>query len=495
MSLSPSVVQSAPTNYDLSILEQRVKQDLRYLCYPVSNWIPPTQHPSVQQVYDVIVIGGGMCGLVASFALLSSGIANIRIFDRSESGLEGPWVTYARMETLRSPKQLTGPAYGMASLTFRAWFEAQHGEPAWQKLDKIPRIMWMDYLRWYRQVLDLPVENNVNVDEIKPQDGLLRLELSGSGAKESFILTRKVVLATGREGLGYPNIPDFMAELPPELWVHSSADIDFNLLRDKRVVVIGAGASAVENAAEALEASAAEVRLLIRRKEMPRVNKMKGATSFGFSAGFPVLDDAWRWRIIHYSFVEQTPAPHLSTLRVSRHKNAYFHFDAGVKSISTRESEVLINTVHGVTVATDFVILGTGFIVDPGARKELGDAAEQILLWRDRYLPPAELAHPELNLFPYLAADFSFQEREIGAAPWLQHIHCFNYGATVSLGKISGDIPAVSEGAQLLAQSLAANFYRTDIEKHWQALKDYDEPELLGYEWTPSELAEFKSGE
>ena len=37
-------------------------------------------------------------------------------------------MTYARMETLRSPKQLVGPAYGMASLTFRAWHELDEVE-------------------------------------------------------------------------------------------------------------------------------------------------------------------------------------------------------------------------------------------------------------------------------------------------------------------------------------------------------------------------------
>jgi len=41
-----------------------------------------------------------------------------------------------------------------------------------------------------------------------------------------------------------------------------------------RVVGIGVGASAVDNSAEALEAGAAEVRHLIRRKEMPRFNKL-----------------------------------------------------------------------------------------------------------------------------------------------------------------------------------------------------------------------------
>src|SRR5690242_958095 len=138
-----------------------------------------------------------MAGLVLCFSLLRHGIRNIRVFDRSEAGREGPWVTYARMETLRSPKVLTGPAAGIPSLTFRAWFVAQFGTVAWDALDKIPRPQWMEYLRWYRQVLALPVENGVEVQRIRPHDGLLALELA-----DGCIYTRKVVLATGREGLG-----------------------------------------------------------------------------------------------------------------------------------------------------------------------------------------------------------------------------------------------------------------------------------------------------
>lgn len=462
-------------------LEARVRQDLRYLCYPPANWVPPTQHPAVARVHDVVVIGAGMCGLVASFSLLAGGISNIRILDRSPAGLEGPWVTYARMETLRSPKHLTGPAYGMASLTFRAYYEARFGESAWETLDKIPRPLWMEYLRWYRWVLDLPVENGVEVLRITPLDGLLKLQLTG--AREEMILTRKVVMATGREGMGYPTIPDFVKNLSRECWAHSSDEIDFAALRGKRVVVVGIGASAVDNAAEALEAGAAEVRHLIRRKTMPTINKMMGIGSYGFTAGFPVLDDEWRWRFMHYSFVTQTPAPRGSTLRVSRHDNAYFHFDAGIEAMSLVGDEVLIDTVGGRRFATDFVILGTGFTTDPMARTELAGYADKIRLWRDVYTPPSELAHEDLGKFPYLAGDFAFQEREPGSAPWLRDIHCFNYGATVSLGKVSGDIPAISDGARLLTQTLAAGFYRADIQRHWQGLQDYAKPELLGDEW------------
>ncbi|WP_234394853.1 hypothetical protein [Acetobacter papayae] len=86
--------------------------------------------------------------------------------DRAEQGREGPWLNYARMPTLRTPKTAVGPALGVPALTFRAWFSAQYGAEAWNALDKIPTPMWMAYLCWYRKVLDLPVRNQTNVTDI-----------------------------------------------------------------------------------------------------------------------------------------------------------------------------------------------------------------------------------------------------------------------------------------------------------------------------------------
>lgn len=48
-------------------------------------------------------------------------ITNIIAFDAAAEGLEGPWSTYARMETLRTPKYTTGPDCDIPSLTFQAW--------------------------------------------------------------------------------------------------------------------------------------------------------------------------------------------------------------------------------------------------------------------------------------------------------------------------------------------------------------------------------------
>ena len=472
----------------LAALDSRVRLDLSALCYPPKNWVPETTRPNGDAVSDVVIIGGGMGGLSACFALLRAGIRNLRILDRAAEDREGPWVTYARMETLRSPKQLLGPAVGMASLTFRAWYTATHGIAAWERLGEIPRPVWMDYLIWYRHVLALPVENETNVETIHPDGDLIKLTLSGAGVdKGAEILTRRIVLATGREGLGSHHIPDFMSGVPKQYWAHSSEDIDFSALKGKRVAVVGVGAAAVDNAAEALEAGTLEVRHLIRRDKMPQVNKMMGIGSFGLVAGFPALPEEWRWRYLHYNSLEQTPAPHASTLRVSRHPNAYFHFGVAILRVEEAGNAVKLTITKDRALETDFIILGTGFNIDPAAEPMLGDAAKNIMVWGDIYTPPPGEENAELARSPYLNNDFSFKDRN-GATPWLDRVHCFNYGAKLSLGNISGDIPAISDGASWLAREMTAKFYAEDIEKHWRTLQDYDTPELRGDEWTPTDL-------
>lgn len=150
-------------------------------------------------------------------------------------------------------------------------------------------------------------------------------------------------------------------------------------------------------------------------------------------------------------------------------------------------SGIQIVTTNGQKFETDFVILGTGFTVDHLARPELAGFADRIATWGDRFTPPTELASAELASFPHLAPSFAFTERVPGSAPFLADLHCFNYGATLSLGKVSGDIPAVSEGAQSLARAIAAELYVRDIETHFQGLLDYAKPELLGDEWSDTE--------
>ena len=467
----------------LPALTRRVRFDLECLNYPPPNWVVPATHASGDPVADVVVIGAGMAGLVLTFSLLRNGIRNIRCLDRSPAGIEGPWVTYARMETLRSPKVVTGPAAGIPSLTFRAWFIAQFGAAEWATLDKIPRVMWMDYLRWYRDVLALPIENGIEVRRIDPRDGLLALELSDGGR----ILARKVVMATGREGLGRPRIPGFMRDVPRRFWAHTADAIDFRALRGKRVVMIGGGASAMDNAGEALEAGCAELRMLVRRTTLPRINKLTGIGSAGFTNGYRAMTEAWRWRTMYYSDETASPPPRNSTLRVSRHRNAYFHLGSAVEAMAVRDDHVVVRTGRGKTFAADFIILATGFTVEAAARPEIAAYADAIATWADRYTPPPELASAELAGFPYLGRHFEFTAKRPGEAAFLADIHCFNHAASLSIGKVAGDIPGISTGAAWLAAGIAAEFYNRDIEAHWRILLDFDKPELFGDEWRDAE--------
>ena len=468
-------------------LELRLQQDLSWLEWPAKAWVPPREAGG-QAVVDVVVVGAGMCGLAAAAAIKGLGIANLVVLDKAPAGREGPWVTYARMETLRSPKQLTGPALGLPALTFRAWYEAQFGVEAWEALGKIPRRQWMEYLVWYRKVLDLPVRNEVELVSIMPgPDALLTLQVSEAGS-ERLILARHLVLATGRDGLGGSWAPPIVAGIDRTLWAHSADEIDFAALKGKRVGVVGAGASAMDNAAEALEQGAASLDLFVRRKDLPRINKFTGIGSQGVVHGFAGLPDDWKWRFLDYAMKAQTPPPRDSTLRVSRHPHARFHLGSPIESLVERDGQLVLTTAKGA-YPLDFLIMATGFSVDLGLRRELAAVAPFIRFWKDRYAPPADIDNAELANAPDLGPSFEFQEREPGTCPALAQIHCFNYPAMLSHGKLSGDIPAVSEGAQRLARGIARALFVADRHTHFDALVAFGTPELLGDEWMDSDAA------
>jgi FAD-dependent urate hydroxylase len=468
----------------LPALENRLRQDLEFLELPGREWVPPRQVDG-RAVRDVVVVGAGMCGLAAGAALTLLGMRNIVLYDAAPDGREGPWVTFARMRTLRSPKSLAGPALGLPALTFRAWFEAQHGREGWDALGKIPRTQWMDYLTWYRRVLALPVQNATRVTDIRPfGNDLLELETVHGGAVTR-VLTRKLVLATGRDGLGGPSVPDIAQGIDPRFWAHSADDIDFAALRGKRVGVVGAGASAMDNAATALEAGAARLDLFIRRTDIPRINKFTGIGSPGVVIGFEALPDEWKWRFLHEVLTSQTPPPRDSTLRVSQHDNAHFHLRSPIRAIS--QDEALRVTTPKGEYTLDLLIFATGFRFDLARRPELAHFAPAIRLWKHRFTPPPGLASDELADSPDLAPDYAFQEREPGACPALARIHCFNHHATLTHGKLSGDIPAVSDGARRLAQAIARSFFVEDREQQFARLIAFDTPELRGDEWTDAD--------
>ena len=190
-----------PAPRNLTELEADISRDLELVAHPRAAWLEPKTSGGAP-VLDCLIIGAGQCGLAVAHALKRDKVSNILLLDRAPEGKEGPWVTYARMPTLRSWKDQNGPDLGIPSLTYQAWHEAQFGAAHFSAMRMIPREAWQDYLNWLRRVLALPVQNRVDAGRILPartDDGLPCLRVESSAGP---YLARKVVLATGQEGVG-----------------------------------------------------------------------------------------------------------------------------------------------------------------------------------------------------------------------------------------------------------------------------------------------------
>ena len=465
----------------LKALENEAKRDLQRLNWPAPNWIPPIAGPEGAPPLDALIIGAGMCGQTAAFALMREGVRNLRVVERKPAGLEGPWATFARMDTLRSPKHLTGPDLGVPALTFRAWYEARHGTAGWTALYKIARLEWVDYLLWVRKVLGLPIENATEALRLELAGSLIRVNLLGPRGAET-VYTRKLVLALGRDGSGAPRWPTFAsfdAQAPQARArvFHSAAEIDFAALRGKRVGVLGAGASAFDNAGTALEAGAAEVRLFARRSYLPQINKSKWASFPGFLRGFASLDDARRWRFFTYIFSEQVPPPFESVLRCEKHAGFSIRLGEPWSDLSADADGVTVTTPKG-SHRFDAVIVCTGFDVNMMERTEVAGFRDAVALWADRVSASEAAAHPEDARFPYLGDGFQLLERSPGAAPGLPNVHIFNWGCTMSHGALAGDIPGLAIGANRLAEALTRDLFVADADRHFEALLAHSEEEL-----------------
>jgi cation diffusion facilitator CzcD-associated flavoprotein CzcO len=465
----------------LAVLERAARHDLERLNHPTVNWVPPTLGPDGRPAVDVLIVGGGMCGQTTAFALQREGVRHIRVIDRNPEGREGPWGTFARMETLRSPKQLTGPDLGVPTLTYRAWYEAHRGSDGWAALHKAPRLDWRDYLLWVRRVAALAVENDTAMLSLDAEGALLRAALQGPRGAET-VYARKVVLAVGRDGSGALRWPSFATFDPASADArarvfHSADDIDFAGLKDRRVGVLGVGASAFDNAGCALEAGARAVTMFARRRFLPQVNKSKGASFPGFQRGFAALDDDRRWRFMTYIFNEQAPPPHESVLRCDRHPGFAIRFAEPWTDLAPDGTGVTVTTTKG-RHRFDAVVIATGFDVDLAQRPELASFRDSILLWAD-CRPRRDIdAEPEAARFPYLGDGFELRPRGPDASPRLADIHVFNWGCTMSHGPLAGDIPGLGIGATRLAQAIVRDLFVADADRHYEALVAHEEPEL-----------------
>lgn len=464
--------------------DARVEYDLSCLNHGGQPWTRPVTRNGVT-AYDVVIVGGGQSGLGAAFALLRERVTNILVIDENPAGQEGPWDTYARMMTLRTPKHLTAIDLGIPSLTFRAYWEASHGTESWEKLDKIPRRDWMDYLRWYRRVLRLPVRNDTTLTRIEPLErGLFRLHL-GNGET---LLTRKVVLATGIQGGGQWHTPSMVKDqLPASRYAHTSEMIDFAAYKGRRIAILGGGASAFDNAQHALSLGVGQVHVFVRRQQLPTVNPIRFMESSGLIPRFPALSDPVKYRMMVSFFDRNQPPTNDTFERAAQWPGFRLHLGAPWLDVEDTPEGVIVTTPEGKHIF-DLLVLSTGLVTDPNLRPELKDVASDILRWSNRFAPPAGMGNAVIDAHPYLGPAFELLPLKPEAADRLHGLFAFNYSALISLGLSASALSGLKHALPRLAKGVADELFLDDQDGIVEGYLAYDEPEFVG-QWPRGEEA------
>jgi cation diffusion facilitator CzcD-associated flavoprotein CzcO len=466
----------------LEALEARVRIELELMNHPAVPWVPQRQHPSGAPIYDVAIVGAGQAGLSILFALGRENITNVIALDRGPAGQEGPWMTYARMNLLRTNKNVTGPALGFPSLTPRAWYTAKHSPEAWEALERISRTEWQEYLNWYRRVLELPVLNETEAGPLEPEHpddatSLIQIPLNATGpsGETGILYAREVILANGLEGCGEWHVPELISEnLPIDRYVQANTKFDFGDLRSKRVTVVGANASGFDAAAVALENGSTHVDLLVRRRKIPKINAHRPLDTNTWHRHFADLDAATRWRLMVHIMQNNQPPPQDSFDRARALPGFQMHEDFAIQSIGIKDGEITIKSEKGITLGADFVIAATGFICDFKLRVETSEIAQHIALWSDRYTPPPETDWKPMGTYPWLEGGFAFQEKEPGTAPWLHHVYCYSLGTKPSLGLTGGSASSIRFAVPRLIQDVSRQLFLDDQDHHTAALHKHN---------------------
>jgi cation diffusion facilitator CzcD-associated flavoprotein CzcO len=375
------------------------------------------------------------------------------------------------MQQLRTPKLLAGPEGGNPVLSFQAWFEAQHGPEAFDKLDRIPRLAWADYIAWFQTTTGAQVRYNTRLVEIEPQGDLLRLHLEADGARRT-VTARKVVLANGYAGAGGPNVPGFLRALPANVWTHTTGRLPLENMKGKVVGVIGAGSSAFDAAAVALEAGAGEVHLFSRRAyiDYPAPPTPGAPPAPPVDRGVPnwlelsyEQPEIVRWRNFVLGDRRVASVPFDSLQRAVAFDNFHIHLNTSLEDVALAGNGKVTAKAGRRTLRFDHVIAGTGYRIDLAAQPELARIHQAIALWGDRFTPPAGEENEAGASHPYLGAGLEFQPKAGVDAPYLRNIHCFNLAGALSFGIPVGDVPSTVLHPRL-ATAIARDLYTEGMD-------------------------------
>jgi FAD-dependent urate hydroxylase len=202
---------------------------------------------------DVVVIGAGPYGLSIAAHLTKMGVSYECFGEpmaswRHSMPLGMLLRSEARASNLWDPDR---------QFTLRAYCD-QRGMRYISSGPPVSLSLFMAYCEWF-QSQTAPNVRNIRVKKLSKAERGFQLELDdGDGP----LFARRVVVATGHMAFRY--LPRRLRKLSPEFVSHSSDHFDLSSFKNKEVIVVGGGQSALETAA-LLHEQGTRVRLLLRK--------------------------------------------------------------------------------------------------------------------------------------------------------------------------------------------------------------------------------------
>jgi len=208
----------------------------------------------MNEAVDVAIVGAGPYGLSLAAHLRKAGVS-MRQFGHVMQLWRTAMPAGMFLKSQGFASNLSGPD-GTHTL---AAFCAATGRPYADYGLPVPLDTFIAYGQWFTGQLVPDVEETL-VTGITAQPGCFELTLA-TGER---CRARRVVVAAGVEH--FAAMPAELIGLPADICTHASAHVDLSVLRGKKVVVLGAGQSALETAA-LLHEQGTEVQIVMRKDE------------------------------------------------------------------------------------------------------------------------------------------------------------------------------------------------------------------------------------
>jgi hypothetical protein len=235
----------------------------------------------------------------------------------------------------------------------------------------IPLTTFIDYGLWFQRCA-VPNVDTTFVSSIERDAGSFALTLADGRQ----VFSTAVVLAIG--AACYAHRPALYDHLPASLVSHSCEHSDFSRFRDKQVIVVGGGQSAIEYAALLQEAGAAvhvvarraiewratptDQRTAAERVMAPRASVAPGWDYWCFDRMPYAFYHAPRWAKDRYTLY--SPSDVSDWLRHRIIGKVSLHEAQTILAIDAKGDAAVATISDGKTLRVDHVMLATGYGVD-----------------------------------------------------------------------------------------------------------------------------------